>query len=578
MLQTVTQASTCTTVTSLTTASVFGQRVTFTAMVTASSFDNGGTVTFSDGSTSLGTASLSGGQATYSAPSSVIDTVTTHTITASYSGDTNFSGSSNSVLQTVSTASTSTTVSSSTAASVFGQSVTFTATVSPQVTGTFDNSGTVTFSDGSTSLGTASLSGGQATYSAPSSVIDTVTAHTIKASYSGDTNFTTSSGSVLQTVSQASTTMLVTSLTIASVYGQSVTFTATVTASSFDNSGTVTFSDGSTSIGTGLVTGGTTATFSTASLTAATHTITASYGGDNNFTGSASATVLQTVYQAHTTTSLVFSSNPSTTGQTVTFTVTVVANTPGSGIATGTITFKDGNMSIGTGLLDGASTATFTTSSLTQGNHQMSAVFAGDSNFFGSISPTLTQTVNIVSLRVSTCTPTATGFTAIFNRPLGLGTVSSPVLNLYDNSSCTLGPVDVTLVRASNGASIRGSLVVDAVAGRSGSDGATRITFIETGQSGVLGSAAPSTLFGVLPDGTYTVTLRSATNGFKDTNGNLLDGNGDGTPGDNFVTTFVVSNPANSVIVSLPDFARFRPGCQRAGRLDQRLADSSAQQ
>ncbi len=87
-----------------------------------------GTVTFSDGSTSLGTASLSSGTATYSAPATVIDTVTTHTITASYSGDTNFSGSSNSVLQTVSTASTSTTVSSSSNASVFGQSVTFTAT------------------------------------------------------------------------------------------------------------------------------------------------------------------------------------------------------------------------------------------------------------------------------------------------------------------------------------------------------------------------------------------------------------------------------------------------------------------
>ena len=149
---------------------------------------------------------------------------------------------------------------------------------------------------------------------------------------------------------------------------------------------------------------------------------------------------------------------------------------------------------------------------------------------------------------VSTFTPTATGFTAIFNRPLDLGTVSSPVLNLYDNSSCTLGPADVTLVRASNGASIRGSLVVDSTG--------TQITFIQTGQSGVLGSAAPCTLFGVLPNDTYTVTLRSATNGFQDANGNLLDGNGDGTAGDDFVTTFVVSNPSDSVTVTLPDFAR----------------------
>ena len=343
------------------------------------------------------------------------------------------------------------------------------------------------------------------------------------------------------------TTTTVSSTVNQSVFGQAVTFTATVQSSNGVPTGTVTFSDGSTSIGTGSVSG-TTATFSTASLTVATHTITAVYGGDNNFTGSAPATVLQTVFQAHTTTSLAFSLNPSTAGQTVTFTATVVANTPGSGIATGTITFDDGSMSIGTGLIDGTSTATFTTSSLTQGNHQISAVFAGDSNFFGSISPTLTQTVNIVSLRVSTFTPTATGFTAIFNRPLGLGTVSSPVLNLYDNASGTLGPVDVTLVRASNGASINGSLVVNSTG--------TQITFAETGQSGVLGSAAQSTLFGVLPNDTYTVTLRSATNGFKDANGNLLDGNADGTPGGDYVTTFVVNNSSSSVTVTLPDFAR----------------------
>ena len=83
----------------------------------------------------------------------------THTITASYSGDTNFSDSSGSVLQTVHAASTYTSVSSSSNSSVFGQSVTFTATCSGQwsvVSGQWPT-GTVTFSDGGTSLGTASL-------------------------------------------------------------------------------------------------------------------------------------------------------------------------------------------------------------------------------------------------------------------------------------------------------------------------------------------------------------------------------------------------------------------------------------
>ncbi len=212
------------------------------------------------------------------------------------------------------------------------------------------------------------------------------------------------------------------------------------------------------------------------------------------------------------------------------------------------MTFSDGSTSIGTSLLDSSGVATFTTSSLTVGNHDIVAVFGGDTNYGGSESQTLTQVVNPNTFLVTTFTQTATGFTADFNRQLSLGTVSSPVLNLYDNSSGSLGPVDVTLVRASNGASICGSLVVDPTA--------TQITFIETGQSGVIPSSAPNTLFGVLPNDTYTVTLRSATNGFKDTNNNLLDGNADGTPGGDYVTTFVVDNQPNSVTVTLPDFAR----------------------
>src|SRR5581483_5849831 len=68
-----------------------------------------------------------------------------------------------------------------------------------------------------------------------------------------------------------------------------------------------------------------------------------------------------------------------------------------------------------------------------------------------------------------------------------------------------------------------------------------RITFLRTGN--------------VLPPDTYTVTLRSAASGFKVlVTGELLDGNADGTPGDNYTTTFTVASSA--VVVSIPDFAR----------------------
>ena len=321
---------TTTTVTSSSNPSVYGQSVTFTATVSASGFDNGGTVTFSDGGTSLGTASLSSGQATLAATASVINTLGTHTITASYSGDTNFNGSSGSMLQMVTTAGTTTTVTSSTNPSVYGQSVTFTATVSASG---FDNGGTVTFSDGSTSLGTVGLSGSStATFSTTAMQLSGGT-HTITASYSGDTNFTASSGSMTQTVTGVVVTL--TSSPNPSTPDQQVTFSVTVAGPGTIPTGTVTFSDGSTSLGSTGLQGGS-SSFSVSSLTLGTHTIRASYSGDmNNPAGS--GTTVQYVAKASTTT-LTSSSNPSAFNESVTFTATVsgVDGTP-----TGIVTFVD---------------------------------------------------------------------------------------------------------------------------------------------------------------------------------------------------------------------------------------------
>ena len=225
--------------------------MTFTATVSSQvsgTFDNGGTVTFSDGSTSLGTVGLSGATATFSTTATKLSGGT-HTITASYSGDTKFSGSNNSMLQTVNTAGTCTSVSSSSNSSVYGQSVTFTATVT---VGSGKLGGTVTFSDGSTSLGTASLSG-ITTFTTTTMQLLSGGTHTITASYSGDTNFSGSSNSVLQTVNAASTTSTLTSDPNPSVSGQAIDFTVTVNVvnpNAGTPTGTATFYDGSTTLGT----------------------------------------------------------------------------------------------------------------------------------------------------------------------------------------------------------------------------------------------------------------------------------------------------------------------------------------
>ena len=83
-----------------------------------------------------------------------------------------------------------------------------------------------------------------------------------------------------------------------SVYGQTVTFTAGVSASVGTPTGTASFSDGSTTLATSPLNGSGVATFSASTLGAGTHMIIASYGGDATFTGSVSSAVTQTVNPA----------------------------------------------------------------------------------------------------------------------------------------------------------------------------------------------------------------------------------------------------------------------------------------
>jgi Arc/MetJ family transcription regulator len=98
------------------------------------------------------------------------------------------------------------------------------------------------------------------------------------------------------------------------------------------------------------------------------------------------------VPKSDTTIALNSSQNPSVLNQSVTFTATVASL--GAGTITGTVTFKDGGTTIGTGTVGGG-TASFITSSLTQGTHSITGVYGGDPAFNGSTSPVLSQTVNL---------------------------------------------------------------------------------------------------------------------------------------------------------------------------------------
>jgi len=281
-------------------------------------------------------------------------------------------------------ASTTTTLASSVNPSTSGQSVTFTATVSPS-----GATGTVAFFDGGSSLGTAPLSGGTASLTTSSL---SVGSHSITAVYGGDSSHATSTSAALtQTVNAGSisTATALASSVNPSVFGQSVTFTATVTPSSGPGTptGTVTFLDGATVIGSSTLDASGSATFSTSNLSVGGHTITAQYAGDATFAGSTSSGLSETVNKANTTTALTSSRNPSRVGQSVTFKATVSPSA-----ATGTVGFFDGSTLLGSVTLSGGS-ASFAMSSLAAGTHSITAQYTGNGSYNASTSAVLTQTV-----------------------------------------------------------------------------------------------------------------------------------------------------------------------------------------
>lgn len=286
---------------------------------------------------------------------------------------------------------TTTSVAIPTNSSVFSQPDTFTATVTTTQGNT--PTGTVTFYSGTTNLGTGTLSGNSATVTTD---ILPVGSDPITAVYNGDTNDLTSNSNstpVTQIVIQDNSASSVTTSAATTVFGQSVTFTASVTASSPGAgvpTGTVDFYDGTTLLGSPTLDASGNATFTTTALSTGSHDISVSYIGDSGFFKSNSSTIIQTVDQATSSVALVTSNASTTYGDSVTFTATVAAVSPGAGTPSGMVTFYDGATSIGTGTLDGTGTATLTTSTLDAGSHSITASYVGDTNFTTSTTATAT--------------------------------------------------------------------------------------------------------------------------------------------------------------------------------------------
>lgn len=273
---------------------------------------------------------------------------------------------------------TTTALTSSPNPAVVGETITFTATVISSA-GSPPNGEIVTFYNGAAVLGTAPLSGGTtalATSSLPAGI------YTITATYPGDANFAASTSPGLRQVVN-STTKSATSTTLASslnpsIYGQSITWTATVaTSGSIAPTGTVNFNwGGRYSFGSATLNSSGVATLTRSTENADTYAMTAVYPGDTNNLSSTSAVVNQVIQQAISSATLTSSPNPSNQGEAVTFTATI--NSP-TNSPTGPVTFTAGSTVLGTVELKGR-VAKLTISTLAVGSTTVTATYYGDSN------------------------------------------------------------------------------------------------------------------------------------------------------------------------------------------------------
>jgi hypothetical protein len=173
----------------------------------------------------------------------------------------------------------------------------------------------------------------------------------------------------------ATSTTLTTSANPSS-FGTSLTLTATVSSTGGQPTGTVTFFDGASPIGTGSLTGSV-ATFSTSTLSIGAHSLSARYEGDAGHLVSTSATVSETITKAATSVTISASASRATFSQPMTFTATVTSATAGS------VTFFDGATPIGSSALT-AGVATLTVSNLSVGAHSISATYTGNASYAAS--------------------------------------------------------------------------------------------------------------------------------------------------------------------------------------------------
>ncbi len=302
---------------------------------------------------------------------------------------------------------------------------------------------TITSSDATSGVSHTyySLDGaGYVAYSSPLTVSSTNRGPHTVLYYSTDVagNFS-SVKTVSFTISTATTTTITSSLN-PSIFGQAVTFTATVVANpSGAPTGTVNFLHGTTVLGSANITNGV-AKLTLTNLGVGTTHVNAAFVGNTRYIASSSSALAQVINKASSTTAITSSLNPSAYGQAVTFKATV---TPAhGGTATGTVKFLHGTDVLGTATLAG-NVASLTLTNLAVGTTHINASYAGDADVNSSSSSALAQVINKASTTTtltSSKNPSTHGTSVTFTATVHAASGPTPTGNVnFKDGTTTLG-------------------------------------------------------------------------------------------------------------------------------------------
>ncbi|QHI97338.1 hypothetical protein GT347_04690 [Xylophilus rhododendri] len=395
-------AATTTSATSTTTLLQFrrdplatGAKVLLTASVTGNSRSGGGIVYFYSGSLLLGSARLVAGTASLNLndlPPGI------DTLTAAYGGDSLNLSSRSQAVQAVVPGPCALLLTLSSPTPTVGSALVLTAALSSPWASS--HSGSVSFFNGSTLLGSAELHDGVARL--PTSALPPGTT-ALRAVYGGDPFDDAAVSNTVTTVVRPAPTGTSLAVTL-SADGSALDLRATLAASSGDGDatgglpgGTVSFYSGGVLLGQVAAVGGA-ARLQVARSAVTSDLLTAVYAGDALHAASTSAIASASAALMPTRLSLTSSTASTAQGNAVTFTATVadgitgVAGSPTSAAPGGTVTFLNGSTVLGTAVLSQGK-ASLTVTGLLAGNQNITASYAGDPLHAGSVAAALPQAI-----------------------------------------------------------------------------------------------------------------------------------------------------------------------------------------